>query len=151
MENLPRERWKVPIAIQLNSFVSNRVILRSYYRFYSDNFGVTGHTLQFELPVKTGPLFTVSPLLRLYTQRSSRYFQPYAGHLVSDDYYTSDYDLSKFTSYKLGITGRYAFFKPVFRHSTFEDAGLRYSYYKRSDKLSAHTISLLLDFRHARS
>jgi hypothetical protein len=33
VENLPRERWKVPLAVQLNTFIGNNVILRSYYRF----------------------------------------------------------------------------------------------------------------------
>jgi hypothetical protein len=148
VENLPRERWKVPLAVQLNSFIGNRVILRSYYRFYRDNFGITGHTFQLELPVKTGPSFTLSPLVRFYTQTPSRYFQPINQHLLTEDFYTSDYDLSKFSSYKLGITGRYALFKPVFKHSAFQEVGLRYSFYKRSDQLSAHIVSLLLDFRH---
>jgi hypothetical protein len=148
VENLPRTRWKVPLAAQLNTFIGSRVILRSYYRFYKDNFGITGHTLQFELPVKTGPLFTLTPLVRLYTQSSSKYFKPIIQHKVAEEYYTSDYDLSRFTSYKLGMTGRYALFKPIFRRSTFQEIGLRYTYYKRSDQLSAHMISLLLDFRH---
>ena len=150
VENLPRTRWKIPLAAQLNTFIGSKVILRSYYRFYHDNFGINGHTLQFELPVKTSPLFTLTPLVRLYTQTPSRYFKPINGHPLDAEYYTSDYDLSRFTSYKLGITGRYALFKPVFRNSTFQEIGLRYTYYKRSDQLSAHLISLLLDFRHNR-
>jgi hypothetical protein len=148
VENLPRTRWKVPLAAQLNTFIGNKVILRSYYRFYKDNFGITGHTVQFEIPIKTSPLFTLTPLVRLYTQTPTRYFRPRGQHLVAEEYYTSDYDLSRFTSYKLGLTGRYAFFKPMFKNSTFQDASLRYTFYKRSDQLSAHAISLLLDFRH---
>jgi len=150
VENLPRERWKVPLAVQLNTFIGNNVILRSYYRFYRDNFGITGHTFQLELPVKTSPLFTLSPLVRFYTQTPSRYFKPIDQHLLTEDFYTSDYDLSKFNSYKVGITGRYAMFKPIFKHSAFQEVALRYSFYKRSDQLSAHIVSLLLDFRHTR-
>lgn len=150
VENLPRTRWKTPLAAQLNTFIGSKVILRSYYRFYHDNFGVTGHTLQFELPVKTSPLFTLTPLVRFYTQSPSKYFKPISEHKVAEEYYTSDYDLSRFTSYKLGITGRYALFKPIFRNSTFREIGLRYTYYKRSDQLSAHIVSLLLDFRHSK-
>jgi hypothetical protein len=148
VENLPRERWKIPLAVQLNTFIGNNVILRTSYRFYRDNFGITGHTFQLELPVKTSPFFTLSPLVRFYTQTPSRYFKPIDQHLPSEDFYTSDYDLSKFNSYKLGITGRYTPFEPIFKHSAFQEAGLRYSFYKRSDQLSAHIVSLLLDFRH---
>jgi len=150
VENLPRKRWKVPLAIQVNRFIGQRVILRSYYRFYRDNFGITGHTLQLELPVKASPLFTIAPLLRLYTQTASRYFKPYKEHNAYDEYHTSDYDLSNFSSYKLGITTRYTPFKSLSRHTAFREIGLRYSFYKRSDRLSAHAISLLLDFRHTR-
>ncbi|SFE80834.1 Protein of unknown function [Chitinophaga sp. CF118] len=150
VENLPRERWKVPLTVQLNTFIDGQVILRTYYSFYHDNFGITAHALQLELPVKTSPLFTLSPLVRLYTQKASRYFQPFQGHDLSDEYYTSDYDLSSFNSYKLGITARYALFKPIFRNSAFQEIGLRYSFYKRTDQLSAHMLSLLLDFRHTR-
>lgn len=150
VENLPRTRWKIPVAVQLNTFIGSKVILRSYYRFYHDNFGINGHTFQLEVPVKTSPLFTLAPLVRLYKQTPSRYFRPINEHKVADAYYTSDYDLSRFSSYKLGITGRYALFKPVFRNSTFQEIGLRYTYYKRSDQLSAHMVSLLLDFRHNR-
>lgn len=150
VENLPRTRWKIPLAAQLNTFIGSNVILRSYYRFYHDNFGITGHTFQLELPVKTSPLFTLTPLVRLYTQTPSRYFKPILQHQLTARYYTSDYDLSRFTSYKVGITGRYSLFKPIFRNSTFQEIGLRYTYYKRSDQLSAHMVSLLLDFRHNR-
>lgn len=151
VENLPRERWKFPLGVQLNMFVGNNTIIRSYYRFYHDNFGITGHTVQVEVPVKTSPQLTLSPLLRFYTQTKSKYFKPYQEHSVSEAFYTSDYDLSRFNSYKAGITARYAVFRPMFRHYSFREIGLRYAFYKRSDKLSSHMVSLLLDFKHSKA
>jgi len=150
VENLPRERWKVPLGVQLNTFVGQRLILRSYYRFYRDNFGITAHTLQLETPVKITPRLTLSPLLRYYNQQGSKYFKPYKEHLLSERFYTSDYDLSTFNSYKLGMGVRYAFYKPFLGNYSFQEAALRYAFYKRSDGLSAHMVTLLLEASHMR-
>lgn len=145
VENLPTRRWKFPLGIQLNTFVGQRVIIRSYYRFYHDNFGITAHTLQWEVPVKINPVFTIAPLLRLYTQTAAWYFKPYHKHDLKDTYYTSDYDLSRFSSYKTGLTLRYAPQSWLSSRNAFNAISLRYAFYKRSDGLTGHVISLLID------
>jgi hypothetical protein len=147
VENLPAERWKVPVGVQFNAFVGGRTIIRSYYRFYKDNFGITAHTLQVEVPVKLTPTFTLVPALRGYTQTASRYFKPYAGHDIAAAYYTSDYDLSAFNDIKASLTLRYAPQQRFLKHFTFSEIAVRYFYYKRSDGLAAHALSLLLDFK----
>ena len=150
VERLPRERWKIPLGIQLNSFVGNRAVLRSYYRFYHDNFGVNAHTFQLEAPVKITPRLTLSPLARFYTQTRSKYFRPYMAHELSETYFTSDYDLSSFSSYKAGLGARYFFLQPFLGTYSFNEIALRYAFYKRSDGLSAHMITLLLEAGHTR-
>jgi hypothetical protein len=150
VENLPRQRWKFPLAFQFNTFAGNRVIIRSYYRFYHDNFGITAHTFQVEAPIKLSPAFSLAPLLRFYTQTGARYFRPYKEHSLSETYYTSDYDLSRFNSYKAGVTARYALFRHITSHYAFREISLRYAYYKRSDQLAAHMMSLFLDISHSR-
>ena len=150
VENLPRERWKFPIGAQLNIFTGSNLVIRSYYRYYHDDFGISSHTLQVEMPVKLSPVFTLSPLLRFYTQTRARYFRPYKAHEIIETYYTSDYDLSHFNSYKAGISARYTPFRQLPGHYSFREIGLKYAFYKRSDQLTAHMISLLLDFYHAR-
>jgi hypothetical protein len=62
-------------------------------------------------------------------------------HKTIDEFYTSDYDLSKFTSIKAGLALRYAPFKRVGRRITFNEVQLRYSYYRQSNGLYAHIIS----------
>lgn len=151
VERLPRERWKLPLGVQLNSFVGDRVMLRSYYRFYHDNFGITGHTLQLEVPVKITPQFTLSPLARFYTQTAAKYFMPYMAHDPRETYFTSDYDLSSFNSYKAGLGVRYVLMKPLPGNYSFNEIALRYAFYKRSDGLSAHMLTLLLEAGHTRS
>ncbi len=145
VENLPESRLKIPIGVQLNSFLGSRWILRSYYRFYWDDFGIVAHTFSIESPIKATRVLTFTPFIRLYTQTKADYFKPYKQHDISQQFYTSDYDLSGFTSYKTGIGIRYAPFNAQHRIN-FKEVELRYAYYKRSDGLAAHMIATYLSF-----
>lgn len=148
VENLPMQRWKVPLGFQLNMFVGSRTVIRTYYRFYWDNFGITAHTLKLEVPVKISPTFTAAPLVRLYTQTAAKYFESYAQHSLDEEYYTSDYDLSKLNSYELGLSLRYAPHAAFFRKYFFQAVSLRYAYYERTDKLNGSMISVVFDINH---
>jgi hypothetical protein len=151
VEKLPTERRKFPLGLQLNYFAGDRVILRSYYRYYHDDFGITAHTFQLEVPVEITHSLTLSPLLRFYTQTAALYFRPYKEHDLREVYYTSDYDLSKFSSFKAGLTVRYSPLHPLGHHYFFDAVTLRYTDYRRSDGLTGQSLSLLLELRHMRS
>lgn len=148
VENLPDKRIKFPIGIQLNTFLGTRTVLRSYYRFYWDNFGVAAHALEFELPVKVGLNFIVTPFIRTYAQSQANYFNPYGEHEVTQEFYTSDYDLSKFTSYKVGLGTTYAPISGKVRH--FREIEVRYALYQRSDGMVAHTLTTFVDLKTQR-
>ncbi|HOX81406.1 MAG TPA: DUF3570 domain-containing protein [Chryseolinea sp.] len=145
VENLPGSRMKIPLGIQLNSFIGSRWILRSYYRFYWDDFGIEAHTLAVESPIKATRVLTFTPFVRLYSQTKANYFKPYKLHDINQQFYTSDYDLSGFTSFKTGIGIRYAPFNAQ-HYITFKEVELRYAYYKRSDGLQAHMITTYFSF-----
>lgn len=97
-ENLPSERLKFPIGIRANYFLGDRFIMRAYYRFYKDDWGLTAHTASLEVPVKLTPFFSVAPFYRFYKQNAIDYFAPYMQHTSNSQYYTSNYDLSTFNS-----------------------------------------------------
>ncbi|MEN7546656.1 DUF3570 domain-containing protein [Rapidithrix thailandica] len=147
VENLPQERVKIPLGIQFNYFLGSQWILRTYYRYYWDNFGIRAHTINLEVPFKINHLFSVYPILRYYHQTQADYFRPYKEHLEKSLFYTSDYDLSGFYSYKLGAGVRFAPFKKLGKKEKyFKETTLRYAYYSRSDGLDAHIFSVLFDF-----
>ena len=150
VENLPQQRFKIPIGAQLNMFLGKMWIIRAYYRFYWDDFGITAHTLDVETPVKLSQKFTLSPFIRLYNQSGTNYFKPYARHDVSQEFYTSDYDLSKFNSLKSGLSIRYAPLGGNSHRWSFNEIELRYAWYKRSDGLLAHTIATFIDLKAIR-
>ena len=107
-ENLPGNRYKIPVGLRANYFLNDRFIIRSFYRFYSDNWGVKAHTIDLELPIKITPFISVSPFYRFYQQTAADYFAPYGQHNVSEEFFTSDYDLSRFNSNFFGTGIRLA-------------------------------------------
>lgn len=145
VENLPKHRLRIPVGMQLNSFIADRYILRSYYRFYWDDFGITSHNVDFEAPVKLDPVWTIAPFFRFYTQTQARDFKPYGEHDPQAQHYTSDYDLSAFQSYQTGVGLRFAPFRGIGKRWEFKAVELRYAWYKRSDGLEAHIITFLFD------
>jgi hypothetical protein len=108
IERLPNQRFKMPIALRANWYMTDWSVLRSYYRFYTDDFGIHAHTFKLEMPMKMGAFVVISPFYRFHSQTASWYFEPFAHHSLSSDYFTSDFDLSAFTAQALGIGLRYA-------------------------------------------
>lgn len=149
VENLPTHRLKIPIGIQLNSFIGSRVILRTYYRYYWDDFGIEGHTFSIEAPIKITRQITLTPFVRLYTQLRADFFKPYGEHLPTQEFYTSDYDLSHFNSGTTGLGFRYAPYAYNGR-STIKAVEFRFAHYERSDGMIANTFTLLFDYDKAR-
>lgn len=147
VENLPNERFKVPIGIRANYFMGSRVILRTFYRYYQDNWGLRAHTAEIELPVKITPFFSVSPYYRFYTQNGIDYFGPYGSHSPSEQYYTSDYDLSKFNSNFVGANFRFVPEKGVFRIQHWNSLEIRYGHYMRNNGLHSDQLTLALGFK----
>jgi len=137
VENLPRQRVKIPLGVQLNTFVGARTVLQLYYRYYWDNFGIHGHTISLETPIKLLPQLTFTPFIRFYSQKGSKYFFPYQSASPVEAFFTSDYDLSGFNSIKLGAGLKLMSIRNVF----FKQVSLRYAYYSRSDGLYFNQIS----------
>lgn len=145
VENLPVSRIKFPVGIQLNTFVGGRWIIRTNYRFYWDDFGIVANSINVEAAFKVTRVFTLTPFIRLYEQSASDYFKGYKEHQGAEEFYTSDYDLSKFTSLKPGLGLRYAPYSGNYR-TTFNAIELRYAFYKRSDGMNAHMLTLFINY-----
>jgi hypothetical protein len=144
IERLPDNRLKTPIGMRFNYYINEYFVLRNYYRYYADDWGIDSHTADIELPVKISESFTLYPSYRFYTQKESKYFAPYEEHLSTDEFYTSDFDLSKFNSsqYGFGIQYKDIFTKAHLWLLGLKNINLNYSYSKRNTGLESHTISL---------
>ena len=142
VEKLPESRFKLPIGLRANYFLGDKFILRSFYRFYTDDWGITAHTLELEVPYKISPFVSVSPFYRFYTQTAADYFASYKQHLPTDEFYTSDYDLSAFNSNFFGLNFRYNSANGILGIKHLNTVELRYGHYNRSEGLSADVITL---------
>lgn len=144
IERLPESRLKIPIGVRYNHYLNENLSLRTYYRYYFDDWGVQSHTLKVELPVKLGMNFTLYPNYRYYTQTAADYFAPYEQHLSTETYYTSDYDLSAFDANQFGVGIKYTdiFTKGHLGKFGLKNLSLNYAYYRRSTGLNAHIVSV---------
>ncbi|WP_420601625.1 DUF3570 domain-containing protein [Flagellimonas sp.] len=144
VERLPDSRFKIPFGGRLNYYVNDLLVLRSYYRFYWDDWGITSHTASLETPFKLTDKFTLYPTYRYYTQSAADYFYAKENALSTFDFYTSDYDLSKYNAHQYGLGIQY---KDIFTSTKIFNFGLktidlRFSQYDRSDGLNAYIITL---------
>ena len=144
IERLPSNRFKIPIGMRYNHFINEYIVVNTYYRYYFDDWGINAHTANIELPIKISDKFTLYPSYRFYTQTAADYFAGYEQHLSSEDYYTSDFDLSEFSAnqYGLGIKYTDILTKAHLWKIGLKNINLNYSYYDRSTGLKAHIISL---------
>jgi len=156
IEKLPDLRLKSALYARYNVSVNPYLKLRTYARYYYDTWDVQAVAVTVETPVKATNWLTVTPFYRAYVQQESKYFAAFGEHTFRQgDYYTSDYDLSKFTSHKVGGALRIAPLKPIAGVKSvksgryvfaFKSAGVRYSYYMRSDGLDAQAVTFELNF-----
>lgn len=162
IERLPDTRLKQAIGLRVNAFPFNALIIRSFFRYYFDSFGIEALTGELELPVKFTRFVSAYPFYRYSSQTASDYFQPFGVHVWSnslgrgiEDYYTSDYDLSELNSHKYGLGVRIS---PAFgiartkklpyvkRSFAFKSIDLRGGLYERSDGLKAFFGAINLSF-----
>ncbi len=148
VERLPSRRLKIPLGMRLNYYFNEYVVLRSYLRYYKDDWGIQSNTLQLELPIRFNIAWKFMPIYRYYDQSAANYFAPYNRHLSSSDFYTSDYDLASFSSHQWGFSIRYrAIFKSLkLVNFGLKSAQFRAQNYKRSDGLSAFVFSTAFQF-----
>jgi len=144
VERLPETRFKLPFGARLNYYINDFAILRTYYRFYYDDWGIISHTANLEVPLKLSDRFTLYPNYRYYSQTAADYFFEKAQAVSTFDFYTSDFDLSKYTANQYGIGIRY---KDIFTSAKFLIFGLkavdlRFAYYDRSTQLDATIVTL---------
>ena len=148
VENLPSQRYKGALAIRLNTFSGGRLIFKSSISGYVDNFGITAIGIENETAIKLKPFLVLLPNFRFYAQNGSKYFAPYLEHKANEEYYTSDYDLSKFETYNVGIGVKHSSHKNMEQKSkTFI---FRYNFLYRTNELRGHSFSIVFQSSYSR-
>lgn len=143
IERLPDTRFKIAVGGRLNYYINEMFVIRSYYRFYTDDWGIQSNTASVEVPIKISQKFTLYPSYRYYDQTAGDYFAPYEEHLSTEKFYTSDYDLSEFNANQYGMGIRYTdiFTKFHMWQLALKSIDVRYHHYKRNTGLTSDLIS----------
>ncbi|MGB5264286.1 MAG: DUF3570 domain-containing protein [Lutimonas sp.] len=143
IERLPDTRIKTAIGGRLNYYINEIFVIRTFYRYYQDDWGISSHTASIEVPVKIAEKFTLYPSYRYYSQTAADYFAPYEQHLSTDEFYTSDYDLSKFSAnqYGFGVSYTDVFTKSHIWKFGLKSIDLKYAHYSRNSGLTADMIT----------
>ncbi len=143
IERLPDSRFKTAIGGRLNFYINETFVLRTYYRYYFDDWGIASHTASLEIPIKITDKFTLYPSYRFYNQTAADYFNTYNTALSTDEFYTSDFDLSKYDANQFGFGINYTdiFTKLHIAKFGLKSVDLKYNYYKRNSGLSSSIIT----------
>ncbi len=148
IERLPDSRLKIPIGVRFNYYINEFLVVRTYYRYYFDDWGINSNTFNIELPIKIGDKFTLYPNYRFYNQTAADYFGAFDQLLSTNNFYTSDYDLSKFNSNQFGFGIKYT---DILTNGHIWKFGLKsmtlnYNYYNRNNGLKAHIVTTGVKF-----
>ena len=112
-DNRPRDRNSFTALGRWNHhFDGTDGTARLSYRYYSDTFGIRAHTLEAEYVQPLNHGWTLTPLLRLYTQSEANFYFTVAEEKFSGDtpippttapYYSEDQRLSAFGAVTVGL------------------------------------------------
>lgn len=147
VEKLPSTRSKIPLGIRANYFFGDKTIIRSYYRYYKDDWGIRSNTANVEVVYKINPFWSFTQFYRYYDQSASKYFAPFQTHLPSDEYYSSNYEYAKFRSKFYGVGFRINSPNELLGWQGLHTIEIRYGHYSQTTELASDVISLNLTFK----
>ena len=135
IERLPDTRFKIAAGGRLNYYINEIFVLRTYYRYYTDDWGIRSNTASIEVPIKVGQKFTLYPSYRYYDQTAADYFAPYEEHLSTEEFYIFKItNLSEFNAnqYGFGVTYTDIFTQFHLWQFGLKSIDLKYHYYKET-------------------
>ena len=143
VERLPDSRFKVAAGGRLSWYLNETFTVRTFYRYYFDDWGIDSHTASIEVPIKITDKFTLYPSYRYYTQTAADYFRPYEQALSTDKFYTSDYDLSEYSANQFGFGVSYTdiFTKMHIWKLGLKSIDLKFYQYDRDTTFSSSIIT----------
>jgi Protein of unknown function (DUF3570) len=147
IEKLPGKRLKLPIGLRANYFLGDNVILKAFYRYYMDDWGMKAHTVNLEGSYKITPFISISPYYRFNNQTAVDYFHAYKENNASSAYYSSDYDISGMNTNFYGSGFRFAPVNGVLGMKHFSSVEFRYGHYTRTTGMVANIITMALKMK----
>ncbi len=147
IEKLPGRRLKLPIGLRANYFFGDNLILRAFYRYYMDDWGMKAQTVNLEGSYKITPFISISPYYRFNHQTAVDYFHAYKENSPISAYYSSDYDISGMNTNFYGSGFRFAPINGVLSMKHLSSVEFRYGHYTRTTGMVANIITMALKMK----
>jgi len=142
-ERLPDSRVRKALGLRLNHAFSDSLVQRVGYRYYTDDWGITAHTIDLETHFRlpTEREMWLYPIFRFHTQQATDYFGLPLTFTGAEDYYTSDWDLAETSTDKYGVGWSVNTLPNESWLGLLDRFEMRGTFYERDDGLSGFTTS----------
>ncbi len=140
-EQKPNSRLAYGATFEYTKAITNNISTISSYRFYSDDWDITSHTLSSQLYYEINKKLTTSFAIRYYTQTKAYFYSDKKDYFKNDKYASSDRRMSSFYSlnYALGLdyklnnkislnTNIALYSQPKYFDSTYFNIGAKYRF-----------------------
>lgn len=144
VERLPDSRLKLASGARINYYINEFLIIRTFYRYYIDDWGIESHTASLEIPIGITDKIKFYPSYRFYNQSAADYFAPYNQHLSTSSFYTSDYDLSAYLAnqYSLGFIYTDPFVSAKVWRIGLKSFDTKLTHYSRNSSFKANLLTV---------
>lgn len=106
----PDSRWQAALTTRYRHRLTGaRASLHADYRYFLDEWEVNAHTVNLAWHQDLGDRFTLTPSVRYYSQSQAYFYQAYYRTARGDGLASSDYRLSPYGAYTLGLSLRTEF------------------------------------------
>ncbi len=139
-EIYPRTRTSNAFSARVKYFLPYRAALDGYYRFYSDTWGIIGHTGEVGYTHPAWNKWVFDGKLRYYKQSAADFYQDLFPRRQFANFIARDKELSTYQGFTLGVGAEYQFSVPRFPWIQKSTANVRVD----------HLILEYDDFRDAR-
>jgi len=102
-ENYPSARKGHAFAIKGVKMLNDDNSMNYSYRYYTDDWSINSHTLSTEWLHDMNQEWTAGARLRYYTQSKASFAKEIGTYSKTDTYFASDYRMSAFNAYDVGI------------------------------------------------
>lgn len=141
LEILPSVRQRHALVGRIAQFLPWNGVIKGFYRFYVDDWGVRAHTLETELYQRLAPFAYVRVNYRFHTQTAVDFFTTQTAPAFI--HATADSDLQNLDAHTIGFKGAFDFPTPLVEKLHFDVEVERYF---RSNDLGVNVYSCGLGF-----
>jgi hypothetical protein len=127
-ELYPRTRTGNALAVRGRQFLPWRAALEGEYRWYSDTWGILGHTVELTYTQPWGPRWVFDAHYRWYTQDAADFYADLFPREDFQNFLARDKELATMTSHTIGVGASYELELPALEFLQKSTVNFRFDY-----------------------